>query len=164
MLTKPTLFTPPTFSLGTLIKRAVFDSVRTAALHYSSSTQFSLPPVVCRLISLLLSIGPKTHKIICDWLMQGSQIHLNQMPAPVHEPTPSSEGSQAAHFDPKALIRNICESNKFFAELCKYLAAENRDIERSLRTILHSVVSESASLSALLRFNTAHLYLPIYPS
>jgi hypothetical protein len=148
-----------------LIKKAVVESVRSAALLHSSSTQFFLPPIVRRLIALLLSIGPETHKVICSWLLQGCQIDPHHLPANSDVLVmPSSDISTAARSDPKALIRSICKSNTFVAELCKYLAAETKDIERSLQSILHSVISDSAALSTLLKFDPCSLLPPFYPS
>jgi hypothetical protein len=138
-----------------LLKQAVVASVRAAALLHTTSAQISLPPVVRKAISLLLSIGPETHKTVCKWLMQGCQIVSNDTSAPAadHTSIATDDPQAAAAHDSRTyatLTRSICEGNKFFAELCKYLAAESQDIERSLRFILHSVISESAALSTLL--------------
>ena len=79
--------------------------------------------------------------------MQGCQTAVNTSSTPALVPTtPQSDGSR----DPKALIRSICDGNRFFAELCKYLASETQDLENSLRSILYDVISECAALTSLL--------------
>jgi hypothetical protein len=129
-----------------LIKKAVVESVRAKALA-PSSTPISLPPAVRKAVSLLLSIGTETHKIICHWLMQGCQAAVSTSLTPALVPTtPQSDDC----CDPEALIRSICDGNKFFAELCKYLASETRDLENLLWSILYDVISECAALTSLL--------------
>jgi hypothetical protein len=125
-----------------MIKRAVVESLLTAKLRYTSSTQLALPPVIRKSISYLLSIGPETHATICDWLTEGCQCHSSHC-----EP---SAPAVSGHFEPMSLTRSMCENYSFFAELCKYLAFDNEDTEKSIRSILNSVISESAALATLL--------------
>ena len=154
-------------SSDTLLKTAVVNSVRNAALLYTTSTHISLPPSVRKSILLLLSIGPETHEIICNWLIEGCQTALNDSAATSSHSLalpqsnePPAEHSAAEHLDHRALVRSICEGNRFMAELCKYLSAETQNLETSLRSILHSVISESTALSSLLAFEPSHISQP----
>ncbi len=137
-----------------LLKKAVVESVRTAALLHTTSMQISLPSAVRKSILLLLSIGPETQDIICDWLLQGCQTALYDVAAPCSGSlaTPRPTDPPVAQFDYRALIRSICESNRFMSELCKYLSAESKNFESLLRSVLHSVISRSAALASLVTF------------